>query len=111
MVLALQRAGGVGRCCAAGPLLLLAMANRKLFQTAEEPRLSAGRLAAANRSRDCPTAVGRVDGGHDGVETPRRRLGSRRRTKNRARPSQRPPNETPPTLHCPRAPRRTLVPV
>lgn len=68
---------------ALGPRLLLALANRKFFQAAQESRPTTGTLAARNRARDLPATLDRRDGVCRRVAIASRRIAGRSRTENR----------------------------
>src|SRR5260370_34656681 len=63
------RTGGMGDRSANGVLLLLAVADRDLLQTAQEPRPGVGAVAAGDRAGDCASTVGRGDGVCGGLAT------------------------------------------
>src|SRR4029079_2478763 len=91
-----------------GPLLLLALADRKLLQAAQKPRPAIGTLATTNRPGDRAAAARRRDGLRDGLATGSRPIPRRRRTETAVGAAERPSNETQKARHHARLARRVV---
>src|SRR5690606_25421873 len=94
-----QRAPGVVGCGRFGPKLLLALADRNVFQTAEKSGPASGAMGATDRTGHCAAVADREHGLRGGLGFAKPRRSSRRRFERHSDPPERSPNESRPTAH------------